>query len=194
MKRGFGPLVGILAISGLFIIGIMLLTSGGGGGKTPKPAKNAPKPLIDYAKTNATVSLTIKGAVNAREAHREIRVTVGKNSRELEIIKGYQNSVIKDKTYANDQAAYTEFLHAINYANFTRERGTDLKSEAGICPLGNRYVFALEQGDKEITRLWTSTCSGIGRGTFDGETALLLSLFEKQIPDYDKLTQRVDLR
>ncbi len=187
-----GPLVGVLAILGLFIIGILLITSG--GGKTPKPGEKAPKPLPDYSSTNATVGLTIKGAVNARELHREIRVTVGRNSRSLEVIRGYQNEIIKDKTYSNDQSAYSEFLHAINYANFTRERGTDLKSESGVCPLGNRYVFELEQNGKDITRLWTSTCSGASRGSFGGQTTLLLSLFQRQIPDYSVLTQRIRLQ
>ena len=192
MKLRFGRLAAALVVIGLLILGILLIA--GGGKKSPSTPVKVPKSLTDYASTDATVSLTIKGAINAQELHREIRVTIGRGLRQVDIIKGYQNQIIKDKSYDNTQAAYDEFLHAINYANFTRPRKTNLKNESGVCPLGNRYVFALEKGGREISRLWTSTCSGSARGTFGGNTTLLLTLFEKQIPTYDALTQRVRLQ
>ena len=192
MKLRFGRLAAALVVIGLLILGILLIA--GGGKKSPSTPVKVPKSLTDYASTDATVSLTIKGAINAQELHREIRVTIGRGLRQVDIIKGYQNQIIKDKSYDNTQAAYDEFLHAINYANFTRTRKANLASESGVCPLGNRCVFALEKGGRKISRLWTSTCSGAARGTFGGNTTLLLTLFEKQIPTYDALTQRVRLQ
>lgn len=192
MKFRYGRLAGVVVIVGLLLIGFLLITSG--APKKPSAPVSASKPLIDYAASNATVSLTIKGAINAKENHREIRVTVGRDYRELEVIKGYNNRIISDKTYNNTKEAYSEFLYALTYARFTKQRDSDVKTEQGVCALGNRYVFKLEQGGQDISRLWTSTCSGIGRGTFSGSYTLVLTLFEEQIPDYDKLTQRVDLR
>lgn len=192
MKFRYGRLAGVIAIVGLLLIGFLLILSG--GPKKPSTPVNTPKPLIDYIDSNARVIATVKGAVNAQERHREIRVSIGPNSRKIEIIRGYNNEVIKNKNYPNSRAAFSELLYALSYAEFTRERESDIKSEHGICSLGNRYVFELKEGRRSITRFWTSTCSGVGRGTFGGNTPHVLTLFEDQIPDYDDLTQRVNLR
>ncbi len=191
MNRGMRSIFLGLGIFILFIGVVILFTSG--GGKEPKPEGTVPKPLPDYASTDAVVSSTTEGEIVARENYREIKVIVGRDFRTLQVIKGYQGDVIKEKNYSNDESAYSQFLYALSYANFTKERGTDLPSEAGVCAAGNRYVFKLEEGGSNISRLWSSTCSGDARGSFGGKTFNVTTLFERQIPDYDDLTHRVNL-
>ena len=191
-KLRYGRIAGVIVIGGLLILGFLLML--GGDSKKPSTPVNVPKSLSDYAGSSATVGLTTKGAINARENHREIRVIVGRSSRSIEIVRGYNNEVIRAKSYPNSKAAYSEFLYALSYSQFTRSRSSNVKTEEGVCALGNRYVLTLEQGGRDVSRLWTSTCSGIGKGTFGGSIAQILTLFEAQIPDYDKLTQNISLR
>lgn len=190
MKLRFGRLAAALVVIGLLIFGVSLIT--GGGKKTPSTSVQVQKSLTDYASTDATVSLKIKGIINGDELHREILITVGRDLRSLNIIQGYQGTVIKNQNYYNNQPAYDEFLHAINRANFSKQRKSSApKSDSGVCPLGNRYVFTLSQGGRDISSLWSATCSGVGTSAANSQT--LLTLFQNQIPDYAKLTRDVSL-
>ena len=186
LGRLFAAFLGFI----LIIILVIFLFVGGGKKNTPTtPAKTLPS----YANTDATVSMTIDGPINGDDAHRAIKVTVGQNSRELDVIQGYSGTVIQTNPFYNSQNAYNVFLHAINLSGFTLLRkGTSASLDStGQCALGERFTFTLEQDGNVISHLWTSTC-GTSTGNFAGNSPSLQQLFEAQITNYDTLTENVN--
>ena len=176
---------------------IVAVLAGGGNGDKPKTTNVVTlKSLPNYANTGATVSWTVQGRVNGDEMHRSIRVTVGENERVLQVIQGYNNQVITSQVFPNNPAAYDVFLRSIGGQGFLLhakpQKPPVSDNENGYCPLGYRYIYELNQGDKELSRLWSSTC-GTKVGTFGGAPSTLQSLFQLQIPDYNQLTSGVQL-
>ncbi len=182
-------IVTIVLIAILIVLGIILF------GHKPKSSKPniAVKTLSDYSSTTAQVKLTIDGFINGDDAHRQIRVTVGRDMREIDIIQGYQGHVIKTKTFSNNQAAYDVFLRSLNLASFTKQRKTKITDERGICPLGQRYIYELggTGSTKTDLRLWSTACGG--SGTEGGQTPLIRQLFRNQITNYDDFVTTVNI-
>ena len=186
MRRLF---IGFLAII-LFIFLLVVLL--GHGGKTPVPATH-PKSLPDYANTSATVSMTTDGVENGDDLHRQIRITIARDSRQLDIIQGYSGQIISKHTYYNTEAAFAVFLRSINYSGFTAANKSGSPADyRGLCPLGYRYIFDLNSGGKDISSHWASDC-GTNVGTSGGQIGTLQSLFQDQIPGYQTLTENVSL-
>jgi hypothetical protein len=180
--------IGLLVTLGLFILLIILLMGGGNKGGTP----SRPKTLTDYANTDAQVIMTIDGPVNADSLHNQIRITVDKTNVTYEHIKGYQGDVVKTKLYANNEDAYDVFLHALLHAGY--DRGSNdpaLKDDRGWCATGDRYIFELVQNGKTLQRYWDTTCHNTH--TYEGSTSLTTTLFEAQVPNYDGLTENIQL-
>jgi hypothetical protein len=176
-----------------FIILIIILVMLFGHGKKPVPV-NPIKPLGDYADTNATVTFTTDGMVNADELHRSIRITVSANQMQLDVLQGYNPRVITSKSFVNNQEAYTVFLKSIANAGFVAKlkKSKAPADERGQCPLGLRYIMTLNDGSDDISRLWSSTC-GSKIGTSGGAITTLQRLFQAQIPNYTTLTDQVNL-
>ena len=182
-----------LAFIAIIIFIVVLLVRGGGQPEQQTPTGTTILPLPEYAGTTAEVSQTIQGIVNGDEMHRSIRVTVGSDSRELEIIDGYSGDVLSRKTFYNTEEAYVVFLRAINGAGFLAKSKSKFPAdERGQCPLGQRYIFTLNQDDEDLSRTWASTC-GKAVGTSGASTSTLLTLFRNQIPNYNRLTDDVNL-
>lgn len=177
----------------IFII-VMVLIFGHGGGKKP-PAGPQLMALPQYAGTDATVSFTVDGIVNADQLHRSIRITVSSSQTELDVMQGYNPRVIQSKTFESNQTAYSVFLKSINnYGFLSQLKGTKYSDdEQGICPLGFRYVFDLNQDGADLSRTWTTSC-GSKTGTSGAALSSIQTLFQDQIPDYDTLTENVDLQ
>lgn len=175
--------IGFLVTIGLIVLLIVLLFHGGNSGKVPQTKV----PLISYATTDTVVRETIDETINAPEKHRTIQITVGKDNTTLNIIKGYDGDSQKNLSYPMSESAYGVFLKSLQHAGFTE--GNDqstLKDERGYCPLGKRYIFEVVQGGDSIERYWSTSCAGNAPSTFKGKTSLILSLFQNQVPDYDK--------
>jgi hypothetical protein len=182
----------IIAFVGFLLLVIALLVIiFSGGKKAPTPAQPV-KTLPDYSTSNAEVSLTIDGKVDGEDIHRAIRVSVDRYQRKLDILGGYNYNLLETHTFGNNQAAYDVFLRAINGAGFTSKNSKyKVDDERGKCPLGFRYIFELNDGGNKVSRLWSSTCSGVG--TLGGNSAQLQTLFKAQITDYNKLTAQVKM-
>ena len=184
----FGRLLGLFV--GFIIFIVILVVLFGHGGKKPI-VTNPIQPLPDYASSDATVSFTIDGIVNGDDLHRQIRITVGEQTRTLDIISGYSGQVITTKTFENSQEAYLVFLKAINNSGFLAKNKSKVGSdERGICPLGFRYIVDLNQEGSDLSRLWTSSCA---IGDWGGALTTVQSLFQDQITDYSTLTENVNL-
>jgi hypothetical protein len=169
-----------------------------GGHKSPKTSTSSStavqlKALPDYANTDAVTTMTIDGHINGDDLHRQIRITVSQNQRQLDIIQGYSGTVISSQNYYNTEAAYNVFLRSIYFSGFTLKSKTKPlapSNELGQCSTGFRYIFDLNQDGNDLSRLWGSTC---GVGTFGGNSELVQDLFEAQIPNYQQTADSVAL-
>lgn len=157
------------------------------------PAPVSTKPLHEYAQTDARVSFLTDGVINGDDLHRQIRITISRSERTIDVIRGYNGNVIKSKTQANNESAYDEFLNALRYARFSAERRSSVQKPDGVCPLGYRYIYSLTGSGKDDTdfNFWSTTCRG---GTSGAQTKLVNELFQKQITDYRRFINEVDLR
>lgn len=178
-----------------FIIFIVILLNLFVGGKKPAPVNTVQvKPLPEYAATDATVSFTTDGIVNGDELHRAIRITISANQRTLDVLQGYNPSVIQSKSFVNNQEAYDVFLRAINNSGFLlkTKNSKAVTDERGLCPLGFRYILDLNQDGDDLSRLWASSC-GSSVGNSAAAIPTITELFQNQIPNYDSLVGQVNL-
>lgn len=175
--------IGFLVTVGLIIVLIILLFSGGEKSKVP----NTTKTLTDYASTDAQVSMTIAGPINAVSEHQELRVIVDRNNVTYQQIAGYDSEVVNTQIFTNTDSAYDAFLHALQHAGFTRGDNTPaLRDDVGYCSTGQRYIFELDENDKNLQRYWASSCGK--PKTYLGALNLTLTLFKAQVPGYENLT------
>jgi hypothetical protein len=182
-------LAGILIAVGLVILVIILLFKAFSGGH-PSTATNAPKPLIDYAGTDVTMQMTIEGDVTADQNHLELQISVGSTSSQINIFQGYQQTLLNTSSYSNNQNAYADFLRALDLAGYRLGNSrSSLNNEQGYCEAGERYVFEIVEDNQDLQRYWTSSC---GAGNFKGSLLAVLSLFERQIPNYGQLTDTLN--
>jgi hypothetical protein len=180
--------IGFLITIGLAIVLIVLLFTGGGGSKKPKTTKA----LADYAFSDSVVRLTIDGPITADQTHQAVRITVGQEDTIYEQVQGYQGTVVNQQSYASNQNSYSNFLYALGHAGFTRgDPSKVLANEKGYCPLGSRYVFELIDSGNTIQRYWGTSCGN--PKTYKGNLNLTLSLFKAQVPDYNTLTENLNL-
>lgn len=178
--------LGVLFAIGLIILIIILLFSGG-------PSKVLPPPinLPDLATNGGQVQLVLKGQVEANSEHREIRMTVGSGMATLDIVRGYQNDVIKTYQHNNNNQAYTVFLKALNQAGFINGDNSKPGDGDGVCPLGEGHVYRVISGGGDVEkRMWGTSCGG---GTFRGDANLVITLFQNQFPKYNDETADVNL-
>lgn len=179
-----------LATVGLIIIVIVLLLSGGGGGGNKTAKTVSKKRLVDYANTNAVVSVTTEGVINANSIHEQVKLSVDRDQTKFEHFKGYGGNVVFSQTSANTTNAYSAFLSALQKAGFTNG-AKDKINMAGYCALGNRYIFEITQDGQTIQSYWSSTCGS--PETYLGDVSRTLNLFKLQFPDYSELMQDVTL-
>lgn len=147
--------------------------------------------LIDYIVPDSYVRLTIRGIVNSEEKHRLIRITVSQDQRSIDVLQGYQNHLIKNQTLDNNQSAYTVFLNSLQRQNYLATRNPNQEDSTGACPLGNIYTFELINKGQQVVKSWAGTCAL--PGTFAGNVANSLTLFQRQIPDYSNYVRDVSL-
>jgi hypothetical protein len=168
-----------------------------GGHKKPAPNPNVPvvKPLPEYADTYAEVSMTIDGRITGDDTHRQIRITVDRLQRRVDIIGGYNGNIIEEHSFDNNQSAYNVFLHAINNEGFTLKlKNTKYPADSiGQCPLGTRTIFELNDGGESLSNLWSSSC-GTKIGTLGGSSSGLQTLFQAQITDYNKIVSKAQVQ
>ncbi len=179
-------------IIGLVLI-VMLITRLGNPKKSPSKPAPVVKPLklADYSSRDSKVILIIDGRLNGDDVHRAIRISVSRGQRQLEVIQGYQGYVIKSYSFDNNLDAYKQFINALDYSGFAKEKTATIKDPAGMCPNGNRYVYELLDNNDQKMYRWGASCSGMGNS--GGNHPNILSLFKKQITDYDNLVRNVEL-
>ena len=174
--------LGFLAAVGLVVLVFILVLRGLSGGHK----QNVQTLLTDYTSTDTVMRLTIDGPVKADQNHQAVRITIGRDSNLIEMVKGYQGQVVNQQAYPNNEAAYGVFLRALQLNGYTKGNTDPEKADdRGVCASGYRYEFEIITGGSSVQRFWTTSCGG---GTFAGRPATVRSLFRAQIPDYNKVT------
>lgn len=185
--------LGVFGILILMILAVVLIARRGPNETaTTVQTGNKQVSLADYEDKPAMAILTVRGEVTGDEQRRGIRITVSAQERDLEILKGYNETVESRQSFPNNNNAYANFLSALDAAGFSREQATDIKDDRGVCPLGQRYDYKLQDGSEEVFRFWNTSC-GSKQGNFGGNGIMVRRLFENQIPDYRILTRGVEL-
>lgn len=184
-------IIGLFVTVVLIILLIVLLVTGGSP-KTQVP--NSSKTLASYSNDpSAVVRLTVDGPITSPQDHHATRISVSRDSTTFEQLVGYNGQITTTQTYPNTQTSYLSFLRAIEIAGFTKgNTSASLKNDRGFCALGSRYIFEFEDNGKQLERFWSSSCGHVK--SFQGNAPLNLSLFRKQVPDYDKLTNQTDFK
>ncbi len=171
----------------IFVVIWVMLRGDNGSSARPQTAQAQ---LITYAGLNSSVSVTTIGRLVGQDSHREVRISVSRNERRLEVLSGYDQNVTSSSSYVNTQSAYETFLSALGNAGFISSKKS-LLDQRGICPTGNRYIYDLSVNGQHESNLWANNCNKLG--TFRGQGSIIRSLFQDQIPDYSKQTQSVKL-
>lgn len=173
-------IIGFVAFVALVIF-VVVIVARGGNDTGQKNLEPVPK-LSEAAASAAKFSLIEQGPIVAEEEHYRVNITIGRDSREIVVYRGYDEVKVASKTFSNSQGAFEEFLSAIDRAGFTTVRRTSLDSEAGLCPTRRRYVLESNYDNKEFRR-WTTDCRE--KGDFGGVFATIRTLFRNQIPNYN---------
>lgn len=152
--------------------------------------------MTSFADTGTAVQMTAAGIVNADSEHQGLRIAVSRSEARIEVLSGYEQKVIDQRSYANNEDAYREFLQALELAGYTNTGSTadPDPSEEGQCSSGSRYVFELNNGSATFNRQWATSC-GTASADFTGTRGTLLQLFRHQIPeeDYENLTESLNI-
>lgn len=180
----------LLVCLGLLIMAIMLLRGIFTSGDSTEQASSIE--LVDYARDGTNVEFVTDGPIVYDQAHRAIRIVVDAQTSRIELIDGYNNSVIRQEVFANNAESYKTFLASLESAGFSSGLRDSTTTELGKCPLENRYVYRLSDNGNAVFRYWSSGC---GRGTFEGETSMVQTLFRRQIPSqvYDEISREFDV-
>ena len=180
-------IVGLLVIIVVIIFIIIRLLSGGGA---PTPKQTV---LEDYANSDTTMRFVIESPTQSAKAHREIEIVVGKDNAALTVYKGYDGEEVRSKSYPMSVAAYADFLRGLRLSgHYTSGNSADsMKDERGYCALGDTYVYEIVDPSGNATQhFWSTDC---GTKTFQGNAEIVQQMFKNEIPDYDTLTEDVNL-
>lgn len=178
----------------LFIV--LLLILGRGGDNKSQQQVVTPKDivLVDQIAAGGSVRMTNQGRLVGDTERRAIAIVVTANERRLEVLSGFDETVVRTESFPNTSAAYETFLIALNGAGFTQDRESTIKDDRAACPLGRRYIYEVRDSNGgDLMRLWGTTCGKSAPGTVDGNESTIRRLFEAQIPDYTKRVRDVTL-
>src|SRR6266446_1088884 len=106
---------GFLIFIGLIVLVFVNILKSGGSSTPPKQIN-----LNSYANSAAIAQLTIDGPINANQTHQEEQISVGQTQTTFSILQGYQGRELTNKTFDNNQAAFSAFLQALAVAGFTK--------------------------------------------------------------------------
>ena len=170
--------LGLMAIVVFLIVLIFRLAD-----RDTTPLIESRPALTELATTDTNLVFTESGPIIAQEKHYMVRITVGDDSRRVEVIQGYNNNVVAQANFDNTEEAYEQFLAALDRNGYNEDRNTDIESENGLCANGKRFVFETIPSDA-LTRRWATSCSE--RGNIAGKVSIIVKLFQDQIPEYNR--------
>lgn len=174
------PIIAGLVGLGIVILVIVLLVrlfSGPHG--TPAPKID----ITSYANTGASATLVLQGPNVVDQDYREVKITVGRDTNEIDLIQGYEGHVIKSQMYPSNSTAFSAFLQSLDLLGFSKGTTKDLGDYRGYCPFGSRYLYKFNNGTSDVFNYWSTSCGG--QSTFKGSAPSVRRLFVAQIPTTD---------
>ena len=189
----------LLGLFALFVVIFLIVRIAGGGSEEsalPEVITNQsvstelpPVNISEQADTASTVRFSIMGTINSLEEHREIRFSISKTQRVVQIIEGYDGKVLKTMRLDNTENSYQQFLYAIDYMGYTEERAEPTLTEReGVCSHGKQYLYQFTIAGLVRSDLWSDSCNR-NHGTFGGDRRRIVALFENQFPEYDSFVR-----
>jgi len=136
-----------------------------------------------YAHSSAEATLVMQGPTVIDQDFRQIKITVGQNQNEIDLIEGYQGHVAQTKTYQSNSAAFGAFLQSLKLQGFAQGTTRNLGDYRGFCPTGSRYLYGFNDGNTDLFNYWSTSCGS--QGTFKGSPHSVRSLFINQILNED---------
>lgn len=186
----------VIALAGWALISLgRALFSGGSDGSSPSPTPtNNGKTALTQTTADRSVRMTVRGPIVANENFHSYTISVSPDTRNMTTYVGYTGDVVDTSQLGNNAQAYTQLVNALDRANMME--GTPLSGDAnkteGICATGYVYMFEVLQGENVIQSLWTSSCKG-SVGSLKANLQQLRNLFQRQIPDFTKLSSKIKL-
>lgn len=144
--------------------------------------------LLNTGATHS-VRLNARGPIIANENFKSYQIDVSPTSRSMVVYDGYSGSINNRSDLDNNQKAYEQFVYALDKANMMKGKvpeGEVKNDVRGICATGYVYEYIVLNNNAPVKRLWTSTCDG-SKGSLQASVGQLNNLFNKQIPDYEKI-------
>jgi hypothetical protein len=178
-------LVVIVVIFGIVSIGRALFTA---PTTSTQESDHGREALLSTSATHS-VRMTARGPIVANENFTSYQITVSPTARTMMVYNGYVDAVSDRIELDNNQKAYEEFVYALDKANMMKGKvpDSDAKNDVrGICATGYVYEYEVLTNASSTKRLWTSTCDG-SKGSLQASIGQLNSLFNKQIPGYEKI-------
>jgi len=184
--------LGVLAMLFIGALAVYLIYSQPSSNNGSITKKNTGLVLSSYAGSDASVQQTTTGRLVGEEDRRAIRITVSRSQRTIDILGGYEETILSTQQITNTQAAYNAFLHALDNEGFTKSKKSPESSQSGVCPLGNQYNYTVLEGTNDLSNLWSTSCT-LSDGTFNGNGPTIRQLFQSQINNYSQFVNGVQL-
>ncbi len=139
--------------------------------------------LVDQENIDGITTYTVRGPIVANEEYTQLRMSVSKVGRTIEVLKGYDSRVEKTETLPNSPEAYRAFLDALSAAQFAARRDHETGDKRTTCVTGDHYSYSMSIGAEKKVDSWTTSCS-LAQGNFAGNFGATADLFRKQFPNY----------
>jgi len=197
-RSRFVPIIIVLvviaiAVFALVTLGRWVIGSINGGSNAPQTSQQtgAENSLLS-TDGSTSVQMTVRGPIVGDEQFRSYQMTISPTSRSIITWAGYdQSNLIDQKTLSNDQKAYDQFVHALNYAGYAKSTTVKDNNTSGLCANGRVYHFDILNGSDAIQDNWTTNC-GI-KGSFGGNAPDVRALFLDQIDGASDMIDKLDL-
>jgi len=147
-------------------------------------------PSTDFLIESTKVAeYSVEGPIVANENHRSYTISVSENVVSMKTYRNYGQTLIEEKSYPNTTLAYKAFLSALGNANVTAVRqNTSIDADTtfedkGVCATGRKYMVELDSS----MRRWSTSCDS-KQGNAGFTMGRVASLFQRQVPDFGKLS------
>lgn len=139
-----------------------------------------------------SVEYTTYGRVVSNQERRAIRIQISASVARIQILQGYNETVISEQETPNVQSAFEALIFALDSAKYFQYDRSITLDERSVCSTGQRYVYGASYLNNEAYRSWSTSC-GTNSGNFRGNPALVRTLMQAQFPNYSSFTSGVTL-
>lgn len=180
-KRSTISLVVLILVIAIIIAGVftamraVLFPADGGTSQ----ANVSRQELLNTA-SNHSVSMYVRGPIVGNDQHGAYQMNISPTVNSLITYVGYEGKVVDSINVANNQQAYSQFVYALDRANFAdgNELTGDENNTEGICATGLVYYFSINVDGKPVKTLWATSCGG--RSSLRAEFRKIKPLFDRQ--------------